>query len=126
MSGLVQTAKSELSILHSKPFTPPLLVSEPENVNVIEFDRVLLPLDRVFLLLSTTESRDVVGGRVSIVHAKDAGDASTLTTLSSDLTFKVWDPSGRLLNCTGLVHVVNDAPSMEHSKWFTPVPISVP
>ena len=31
-----------------------------------------------------------------------------------------------MLNCTGLVHVVNDAPSSEHSKWFTPVPLSVP
>ena len=31
-----------------------------------------------------------------------------------------------MLNCTGLVHVVNDAPSTEHSKWFTPVPLSVP
>ena len=116
VNGLVQAANSELSILHSKPFTPPLLVSEPENVNVIEFDRVLLSLDRVFLLLSTTESIDVVGGRVSIVQANDAGDTSTLTTLSSDLTFKVWDPSGRLLNCTGLVHVVNDAPSMRTFK----------
>ena len=31
-----------------------------------------------------------------------------------------------MLNCVGLVHVVNDAPSTEHSRWFTPVPLSVP
>ena len=42
------------------------------------------------------------------------------------VTSKVWDPSGRLLNCTGLVHVVDDAPSREHSKWSKPAPISVP
>jgi hypothetical protein len=131
VSGLVQSAKVELSKLHWKRFTSTLLVltllvSEPENVNVIELDLVLLPLDKVFLLLSTTELIDVVGGVVSIDQTKDAGEASTFATLSSALNSIVWAPSDRLLNCTGLVHVVNDAPSTEHSKWFTPVPLSVP
>ena len=94
VSGLAQSAKSELSKLHSKRFTSTLLVltllvSEPENVNVIELERVLLPLDKVFLLLSTTELIDVVGGIVSIVQTKDAGDASRFPTLSSALTSNV-------------------------------------
>src|SRR5918995_7296032 len=85
-NGLVHITKSELSILHSNRFISASPVSVPENVNVMEFDRVLLSLVRLFLLLSTTESIEVVGGEVSIVQLNNAGDESRFTTLSFALT----------------------------------------
>ena len=88
-NGLVHATKSELSVLHSKRFTSAFPVSLPENVKVIEFDLVLLLFERLFLLLSTTESIEVVGGEVSIIQVKEAGDWSRFATLSSDLTEKI-------------------------------------
>src|ERR671910_1032663 len=85
-NGLVHITKSELSMLHSNRFIPASPASVPENVNVMEFERVLLSLVRLFLLLSRTESIEVVGGKVSIVQLKNAGDESRFTTLSSALT----------------------------------------
>jgi hypothetical protein len=111
VSGPLQSAKSELSKLHRKLFTSTLLLSEPENVNVIELDLVLLPLDKVFLLLSTTELIDVVGGIVSIVQAKDAGDASRFATIFSSYFQCMIHP--KIVNCLDW-YVVNDAPSTEH------------
>ena len=96
-NGLVQVTKSELSILHSNLCTPALSASAPENVKVMEFERVLLPLVRLFLLLSTTESIEVLGGDVSIVQLKKAGEESRFATLSSVLTPNECDPSARLL-----------------------------
>ena len=92
----------------------------------MEFERVLLSLVRLFILLSTTESIEVVGGEVSIVQLKNAGEESRFITLSSALTSNTWDPSARSLNRTGLAQTSNGALSMEHSKWSIPEPLSVP
>ena len=91
----------------------------------MEFERVLLSLVRLFLLLSTTESIEVVGGEVSIVQLKNAGDESGLQRYLP-LSPLVHDPSARLLNRIGLAQTSNGAPSMEHSKWSIPEPLSVP
>ena len=89
-NGLVHATKSELSVLHSKRFTSAFPVSFPENVKVIEFDLVLLLLERLFLLLSTTESIEVVGGEVSISPVERGWETGLrFTTLSSDLTAKI-------------------------------------
>ena len=63
-------------MLHSNCFTFALPASVPENVNVIELERVLLPLVSMFLLLSTTESIEVSGADVSTVQLKEAGEES--------------------------------------------------
>jgi len=57
--------KSELSVLHSNRLTSDFPVSFPENVNVIEFDWVLLLLERLTFFPSTAESIEVVGGATS-------------------------------------------------------------
>ena len=88
-NGLVHVTKSELSVLHSNRLTSDFPVSFPENVNVIEFDWVLLLLERLTFFPSTAESIEVVGGEVSIIQVNVAGDWSWFATLSFDLIEKV-------------------------------------
>ena len=124
--GLVHVTNSDLSMLQPKWSIPTPPVSLPENANVIEVDLVLPPLAIEFLLPSVAESILVVGAVVSTLQLNEAGDGSLFPILSWALIFTVWDPSGRLLNCIGLVQILNDAPSSEHSKWSNPIPVSFP
>ena len=70
------------------------------------------------LLPSVAESIVVAGGDVSTVQLNNTGVVLILPTLSCAMTMNVWDPSNMLagVNCTGLVHVANEAPSNEHSR----------
>src|SRR5206468_686767 len=101
-------------------------VSLPEKAKVMEVDLVVPALVTALLFPSVAEFMEVFGGTVSTVQLNEAGDGPLFPTLSSDNTLIEWDLSARLLNCTGLVHVVNEAPSREHSKWSTPTPASEP
>ena len=83
-----------------------------------KFEDVFSPEVIIDLLPSVADRIELSGGTVSIVQLNDAGDGSLFDELSSDNTLKVWVPSVMLagVNCTGLVHVVNDAVSNEHSR----------
>jgi hypothetical protein len=94
VKGLVQVTNLELSILHSKRFTPTPLPSSPpvsfaEKAKVIELDEVFPPVCIEVLFPSMAETIVVEGDIVSTVHVNVAGVGSLLVELSSERTLNV-------------------------------------
>ena len=88
----------------------------PENTNVIEVDLVIPPLVTALLLPFVAEFIEVAGGVVSTVQINDGddGEGPVFPTLSTALRCRMWTPSFRLLNRTGLVHVTKFELSILH------------
>ena len=107
------------SNLHSKGLlgSSPML-SEPENVNLMEVEDVM-PLLLMELPLpplgTVAESMEVVGSVLStIVHVKEAGDESLLPAASTALTWNVCEPADSPVMSLGEEQAaeLNPAPSI--------------
>ena len=81
----------------------------------MEGDLVIPPLVTALLLPFVAEFIEVAGGVVSTVQINDDdGVGPVFPTLSTALRCRVWTPSFRLLNRTGLVHVTKFESSILH------------